>query len=132
MPPLDRRSFVAFSALSAAFAVHGAGEPAALARVRERLADAFARKDLAAADPLISDPWSGMRFCKDWPVRTWREAGQALRHARWASGTAERASFTVAWPRSAEVPQTRTVHFVRLDGAWKLDLASLFGPFPHP
>jgi hypothetical protein len=119
----------------ACVALRGSAAPArhAADAVRLQLAAAFERKDLKAIAPLVSDAWSGLRFCASWDARMWKAAAVALRGARLrTSGERERV-YEVALAEGAEPSpvRRREIQFLLSDGSWRLDLNSFLGPFPH-
>jgi hypothetical protein len=90
--------------------------------VRKALAAAFAKKDEAAIERLVSDPYSGLRWCSGWDDARWKKTARTLEEAKRVESTPRERVY-----QSGE----RRFTIESLNGDWKLDLSSLLGPFPH-
>ncbi len=95
-------------------------------KLLQRLADAFAKKDLKSVSALINDPWSGQRFCASWDDQAWKAAARALRGAKLKSDSPAKRIYTVESGNRA-----RDITVDLGDGGWRLDYNSFMGPFPH-
>lgn len=132
MPIVARKRLaVALAILTVMPSAFCSSEAAAAAQTRLQLAEAFARKDTQAISPLISDAWSGLRFCSSWGDSMWKQASLALREAKVVSQDGDQILYATHWPHSPEAQKPRTIVFRLTDSGWKLDLNSFLGPFPQ-